>query len=46
MSRAVTRETRPHPKFFIRRGEGTIKFDIGLLMLETPVDFNKYPHIR
>ena len=35
-----------HPRFFIRRGYGTIKFDIAILELEEPVDFVKYPHIR
>ena len=46
VSKAVTREVRAHPHFFIRAGQGKVKFDIGLLMLETPVDFDKYPHIR
>ena len=46
VSKAVTREARAHPHFFIRPGQGKVKFDIGLLMLETPVDFDKYPHIR
>ena len=46
MSKAVPREVRAHPHFFIRTGQGKVKFDIGLLMLETPVDFDKYPHIR
>ena len=46
VSKVVRREARPHPRFFIRRGQGTVKFDIGLLMLETPVDFEAYPHIR
>ena len=46
VSKAVTREARAHPHFFIRPGQGKVKFDIGLLMLETPVDFEKYPHIR
>ena len=35
-----------HPRFYIRRSLGTIKFDIAILELEEPVDFVKYPHIR
>ena len=35
-----------HPRFFIRRSLGTIKFDVAILELEDPVDFVKYPHIR
>ena len=35
-----------HPRFFIRRGLGVIKYDIALLTLEQPVDFTQFPHIR
>ena len=35
-----------HPRFYIRRGLGVIKYDIALLTLERPVDFSKFPHIR
>ena len=39
-------ETLKHRRFYIRRGLGIIKFDIALLVMEDPVDFSKYPHIR
>ena len=37
-----------HPKFYYRLSRGVIKYDIGLLTLETPVDFSDetFSHIR
>ena len=45
-SKAVERET--HSRFFIRRSRGQIKYDVGLLTLETPIDFSDetFSHIR
>ena len=37
-----------HPNFFYRLSTGTIKFDVALLTLETPIDFSNetFSHIR
>ena len=37
-----------HPKFHWRLYRGEIKYDIGLLTLETPIDFSNetFSHIR
>ena len=37
-----------HPKFYYRKSVGVIKYDIGLLTLETPIDFSNetFSHIR
>ena len=37
-----------HPQFFYRLSTGEIKYDIGLITLETPVDFSNksFSHIR
>ena len=37
-----------HPKFYYRLSLGVIKYDIGLLTLETPIDFSNetFSHIR
>ena len=45
-SKAAELEMEKHPRFFIRRGKGVIKYDIALLTLEQPVDFTQFPHIR
>ena len=46
-TKALRAELDVHPKFFLSR-YGVIKYDVGLLTLETPVDFtNKtFSHIR
>ena len=46
-TKALKAELDVHPKFFLSR-YGVIKYDVGLLTLETPVDFtNKtFSHIR
>ena len=47
-TKALSAELDVHPKFFLSRSRGVIKYDVGLLTLETPVDFtNKtFSHIR
>ena len=45
-SKAVELEIEKHPRFYIRRGLGVIKYDIAILTLEQPVDFSQFPHIR
>ena len=45
-SKVVELEIEKHPRFYIRRGLGVIKYDIALLTLEQPVDFRQFPHIR
>ena len=45
-SKAIDTELEKHPRFFIRRGRGEIKYDIALLTLEQPVNFTQFPHIR
>ena len=37
-----------HPRFFYRLTRGKVEYDVGLLTLETPVDFTnkKFSHIR
>ena len=45
-SKAVELEIVKHPRFYIRRGLGVIKYDIAILTLEQPVDFTQFPHIR
>ena len=46
-TKALKAELDVHPKFFLSR-YGVIKYDVGLLTLETPVDFNNktFSHIR
>ena len=46
ITRSVTREIEKHPKFYIRRGQGVLKYDVAILTLENPVDFTRFPHIR
>ena len=45
-SKAIDTELFKHPRFFIRRDRGEIKYDIALLTLEQPVNFTQFPHIR
>ena len=47
-SKADETELRTHPRFFIRISRGQIKYDVGLLTLENPVDFSdqRFSHIR
>ena len=45
-TKAIDTELEKHPRFFIRRGRGQIKYDIAILTLERPVDFTQFPHIR
>ena len=47
-SKAVRTLQLTHPNFYIRRARGKLDYDVGLLTLETPIDFrNKtYNHIR
>ena len=47
-TKALKAEFEVHPKFFLNRYGGLIKYDVGILTLETPVDFtNKtFSHIR
>ena len=45
-SGAVETELEVHPRFFLRRTLGTIKYDVGLLTLQTAVDWETFPHIR
>ena len=51
-SESVTFESKAvgisHPKFFNRLSSGEIVFDVGLLILETPIDFSNatFSHIR
>ena len=47
-SKADETELRTHPRFFIRLSRGQIKYDVGLLTLETPIDFSNstFSHIR
>ena len=37
-----------HPRFYFRRSLGEIDYDVGLLTLETPIDFTNetFSHIR
>ena len=37
-----------HPKFYYRLSSGYIEYDVGILTLETPVDFSNdtFSHIR
>ena len=46
ISKAIVREIEKHPRFYIRRALGVIKYDIALLTLEQPVDFSRFSHIR
>ena len=43
---SVRRDIEKHPRFYIRRGDGVIKYDAAILTLEDPVDFARFPHIR
>ena len=47
-TKAVVTELEAHPRFFLRRSTGVIKYDVGLLTLETPIDFKDktLSHIR
>ena len=47
-TKAIRTELEVHPKFFLGRKRGVINYDVGLLTLQTPVDFtNKtFSHIR
>ena len=45
-TKALDRELFKHPRFFIRRGRGEIKYDIAVLTLVQPVNFTQFPHIR
>ena len=40
------RSPKSQPKFSNKRREGLIRYDVALLELETPVDFDQFPHIR
>ena len=48
LSKALKTGLDVHPKFFLSRSRGVIKYDVGLLTLETPVDFTNetFSHIR
>ena len=48
VTKAKTTERKRHPKFFIRLSEGKLKYDVALLELETPIDFEQrnVSHIR
>ena len=47
-TKALSTELEVHPKFFLSRSRGVIKFDVGLLTLTKPVDFTDktFSHIR
>ena len=47
-TKALRAELDVHPKFFLSRSRGVIKYDVGLITLETPVDFTNetFSHIR
>ena len=47
-SKALRTELDVHPKFFLSRSLGVINYDVGLLTLQTPVDFTnkRFSHIR
>ena len=48
VTKAKTTERKRHPQFFIRLSEGKLKYDVALLELETPIDFEQrnVSHIR
>ena len=48
ITKAKYLETEIHPRFFIRRARGTVKYDVAILELENPVDFTnpRLQHIR
>ena len=47
-TKALRTELEVHPKFFMSRSRGVMKYDVGLVTLETPVDFTDktFSHIR
>ena len=47
-TKAIRTELEVHHKFFLSRGTGVINYDVGLITLQTSVDFTNetFSHIR
>ena len=48
ITKAKPYESDVHSKFHIRKGRGTMKYDVAILVMKTPVDFRnpRLRHIR